>query len=73
MFKLLMILFIMIQRYNQFGLFRKGSENSFSQHFVHDFFSKIFLMLYSINWPNCMAWLPLLFEILANMFIEILC
>ena len=30
-------------------------------------------MLYSINWPNFMAWLPLLFEILGNMCIAIVC
>ena len=37
-------------------------------HFVYDFSRKIFLMLYSINWPNS---LPLLLEILVNMCIAI--
>ena len=30
-------------------------------------------MLYSINWPNFIVWLPLLFEILGNMCIAIVC
>ena len=42
-------------------------------HFVYDFSTKMFLMLYSINWPNFIAWLPLLFDILANMCIAIVC
>ena len=25
-------------------------------HFVHDFWRKTFLMLYSINWPNFIVW-----------------
>ena len=33
----------------------------------------MFLMLYSINQPNFMAWLPLLLEILGNMCIAIVC
>ena len=35
--------------------------------------SKIFLFLYSTNWPNFTAWLPLLREILDNMCIAIIC
>ena len=30
-------------------------------------------MLYSINWPNFIAWLPLLLDILGNMCIAIVC
>ena len=30
-------------------------------------------MLYSINWSNFIVWLPLLFEILANMYFKIDC
>ena len=26
-------------------------------HFLHDFWGKIFLTLYSINWPNIIVWL----------------
>ena len=40
-------------------------------HFVHDFSTKTFVMLYSINWPNLIVWLPLLLEILSNMCIAI--
>ena len=42
-------------------------------HFVYDFSTKMFLILYSINWPNFIAWLPLLYEILGNMYIAIVC
>ena len=42
-------------------------------HFVYDFSTKMFLMLYSINWPNFIAWLLLLLEILGNMCIVIAC
>ena len=42
-------------------------------HFVYDFWRKILFMLYSINWPNSVAWLPLLLEILGNMCIVIIC
>ena len=30
-------------------------------------------MLYSINWPNCLVWLPLLCEIFGNMCIAMAC
>ena len=42
-------------------------------HFVYDFLTIMLLMLYSINWPNFIAWLPLLLEILDNMCIAIVC
>ena len=42
-------------------------------HFEYGFSTKMFLMLYSFNWPNFIAWLPLLLEILANMCIAIVC
>ena len=38
-----------------------------------DFWRKIFLMLYSIRWPNFIVWLPLLRETLANICIIITC
>ena len=41
--------------------------------FAYDFSAKILLMLYSINGPNLIAWLPLLLEILHNMCIAIVC
>ena len=40
-------------------------------YFVCDFSTTVFLMLYCINWPNSIAWLPLLLEILGNMCIAI--
>ena len=42
-------------------------------HFVYDFSTKMFLMLYSTNWPNSIGWLPLLLEILGNMYIATVC
>ena len=42
-------------------------------HFVHDFWRKPFILLYSINWPNFIVWLLLLREILWNMCIVIVC
>ena len=40
--------------------------------FLHEFWRKRFLMLYSLNWVNFIVlWLPLLFKILGNLFIEI--
>ena len=34
---------------------------------------KIFLTLCSINWPNLIAWLPLILKILDNICIAIVC
>ena len=42
-------------------------------HFVYDFSTKMFPMLYSINWPNFIIWLPLHLEILGNTCIAIVC
>ena len=42
-------------------------------HFLLDFWRKIFLTLYSIQWPNFIFWLPLHFEMLSNMCIAIVC
>ena len=41
------------------------------QYFVYDFSRKIFIVLFSINWPDFCAWLALLLEILSNMCIAI--
>ena len=56
-----------------FDFLDKGLEIVSSADFVYDFSTKMFLMLYSINWPNFIAWLPLLLEILGNMCIDIVC
>ena len=45
---------------------------SFSVTFVYDFSKKLLLMLYSINWPNFIAWLLLLLEVLRNTCIVII-
>ena len=42
-------------------------------HFVYDFSTKMFHMLYSINGPNFIVWFNLLLEILASMCIAIVC
>ena len=57
----------MIPRYAQFWFFEIGSDNSLFTTFCVWFFKKMFLMLYSINWPNLIVSLLLLLEILGNM------
>ena len=57
----------MIKKYVKFWIFRKGSGTSFSTAFYVLFFEKGFLMIYYINWPSFIVWLPLLLEILGNM------
>ena len=54
-----------------FDFLDKGLGIASPAHFVYDFPTKMFLMLYSINRPNFIAWLPLLLEILKNMCIAI--
>ena len=56
-----------------FGFLEKGLGIVSLLHFVYNFSRKLFLMLYSINWPNVIAWLPFLLEILGNMCIAIVC
>ena len=38
---------------------KRGLELVSLPHFLHDFQRKIFLLLYSITWPNFNVWLPL--------------
>ena len=42
-------------------------------HFRQDFWRKIFLTLYFIDWPNFIAWLPLVLETLVNKCSVIIC
>ena len=56
-----------------FQKIKRGLELVSLPHFLHNFWRKIFLLLYSINWPNFIVWLPLLCEILGNMCIAIVC
>ena len=51
----------------------KGLGIVYPLHFVYYFLRKIFLMLHYINWPNFIVWLSLLFEILHNMCITMVC
>ena len=55
---------ILTQRIFNFDFVEKGLGIVSLSHFVHDFSSKIILMLYPINWSNFIVWLPLLLEIL---------
>ena len=41
--------------------------------FVYSFSRKMFLVLYSISWPNFIGWLPLLLGTLVNICIVIVC
>ena len=61
----------MIQRYAQFWFLEKGLGIVSPPHFVKDFSRKMFLKLYSLNWPDFTLWLSLLLEILNNICIAI--
>ena len=50
-----------------FDFFDKGLGILSLVHFVYDFLTKVFLMLYFMNLPNFIAWLPVLLQILSNM------
>ena len=59
--------------YNAFLKKQRGLELVSLPHFLHDFWRTIIILLYSINWPSFIVWLPLLREILSNMCIAIVC
>ena len=50
---------------------KRGLELVSLPHFLHNFWRKIFLFLYSIKWQNFIVSLPLLCEISGNMSIKI--
>ena len=50
---------------------KRGLEMFSLPHFLHDFWRKIFPMLYLVNSPNLIIWMSLLLEMLANMCIII--
>ena len=54
-----------------FNFLEKGLRIVSPPHFVHDFSKEMFLKLYSTNWTNFIVRLPLLLEILGNMWIAI--
>ena len=45
-----------------FNFSGKGLGIGSPAHFVYDFSTKMFLMLYSITLPNFIVWLPLILE-----------
>ena len=56
-----------------FNFSEKGLGLVASPHFVNNFSKNIILMLHSINWSTFIVWLPLLLQILKNIFIRIVC
>ena len=46
---------------------KRGLELVSLPHFLHNFWRKMFLLIYSINWPGFIVWLSLLREKLGNM------
>ena len=52
---------------------KRGLELVSPSHFMHDFWRKIYLTLYFINWLNFITWQPLFLEILSNICIVIIC
>ena len=52
---------------------KRGLELVSLPHFLHDFWRKIFLMLYFINWPSFIAWFLLLLEMWGNICIVSIC
>ena len=56
-----------------FSLLEKGLGMVSPPHFVYDFSAKMFLMLYSSNWPNFIISLLLILDILGNMCIAFIC
>ena len=56
-----------------FEFLDKGLGMVSLENFVYDFPTEMFVMLYYINCSNFIAWFPLLFEILGNMSIAIVC
>ena len=45
----------------------RGLELVSLPYFLHNFWGKIFILIYSINWSSFIVWLSLLREILGNM------
>ena len=52
---------------------KRGLEPVSLAYFFHDFWRKIFLMLYYIYWSNFIVWLPLHLQILGIMCKVIIC
>ena len=56
-----------------FGFLEKDLAIVYPPHFVYDIWRKMFLMLYSINWLNFIAWLSALLEVLVSICIAVAC
>ena len=56
-----------------FEKIKRVLELVYLPHFGHNFWRKMFLSIYSINWPNSVVWLPFLCEIIGNICIAIVC
>ena len=56
-----------------FNLLWKGLGLASPPNFVYDISKKAFLMLYPINWPNFIVWLPLFLDLLSKMCIVSIC
>ena len=56
-----------------FDFWEKGLGLVSPTQFAYNFSRKIFRMLYSINRPNFIVWLPLFLKILGNMCIAVVC
>ena len=52
---------------------KRGLELVSLPHFLHNVLRKIFILLYSINWPLFIVWLSLHCAILGNIHIIIVC
>ena len=61
--------FRLIQRYPQIWFSEKVPRRVSSPHFPYNFSTKMFLKLYSVNWPNFVVWLSLHLQILGNSYV----
>ena len=68
---ILKALFVLIFLYSYILIFLYPYILVTLPHFLYDFWRKIFLCLYSINWPNFIFCLPLFLEITVNTCIVI--
>ena len=56
-----------------FKFLEKGLRLVSPPHFVYDLSTEMFLMLHSISSPNFIVLLPLVLELLINMYITVVC
>ena len=51
--------------------FLKKNKLASLPYFLHEFWRKVSVMVYSINWPKFIVWLFLLYEILGNICLQL--